>query len=370
MPNNYYTRVYNAQPETLARSADVRGEFDGIVSAFDRLPDPHPTLEGFNIPIVVGTPTDLLYATNKQYVDSFVSLGLLGASSLSSVTFGTGSKNFTVVEAAARAFVVGTELKVVSSAIPSKYMLGVVAAYAHPSVTINVTYSTDISGSASAWVMGPTSITPFARWPAGTTANPGLATDSDPTNGFWAALNQHGGSIGGTSRWNATASAFTFSVAPTWASDPSAADQLSRKSYTDAQAAAAQTAANSYSDTRLTTGVATMTNKTVTNPAHTTQALTDGATINWDLNAGHIATVTLGAAGRTMANPSNLKAGSAMLTVRQDATGSRTITSWGSTYRWPGGTPPALSTAPNAVDIITFVSDGTNLFGNILRGFA
>jgi hypothetical protein len=93
------------------------------------------------------------------------------------------------------------------------------------------------------------------------------------------------------------------------------------------------------------------------------QTLSDASgTISWDVSTGSIATVTLTAAGRTLANPTNLKVGSYVLHVLQDATGSRTITTWGSAYKFPGGVKPTLSTAANARDIISIVSDGTNLY--------
>lgn len=90
--------------------------------------------------------------------------------------------------------------------------------------------------------------------------------------------------------------------------------------------------------------------------------LTDGATINWDASANQVCSVTL-AGNRTMAAPTNLKDGATyILTVKQDATGSRTLT-WNSVFKWAGGTAPTLSTDANAVDIVSFVSDGTNLYG-------
>jgi hypothetical protein len=96
------------------------------------------------------------------------------------------------------------------------------------------------------------------------------------------------------------------------------------------------------------------------------QTLTDGATINWDVSLGRVATVTLGAAGRTMAAPTNLKVGTYILRVYQDATGSRTITTWNSVFKWTAAVPPVLSTGANKLDIITFFSDGTNLYGSYL----
>ena len=110
-----------------------------------------------------------------------------------------------------------------------------------------------------------------------------------------------------------------------------------------------------------TDGAQTLTNKEHTNPDITDQTLTDGATINWNCDNGSLATVTLGG-NRTMAAPTNLNPGTYVLKVIQDATGSRTIT-WNSVFKWAGGTAPTLSTGNGDIDIITFVCDGTNLYG-------
>ncbi len=89
--------------------------------------------------------------------------------------------------------------------------------------------------------------------------------------------------------------------------------------------------------------------------------LTDGANIAWDAQLNQVASVTL-AGNRTLDNPTNMKDGATyILIVKQDATGGRTL-SFGSAYKFPGGTAPTLTAAANAVDILTFVSDGTNMY--------
>lgn len=115
-----------------------------------------------------------------------------------------------------------------------------------------------------------------------------------------------------------------------------------------------------------------MSNKThvgskFTRPEITKQTLSDGATVNWDMADGNLAVLTLGG-NRTIANPTNLKDGSAVLILKQDGTGSRTVT-WGSNFKWQAGTAPVLSTAANAVDIISFVVDGSTLYGVHARSF-
>lgn len=103
-------------------------------------------------------------------------------------------------------------------------------------------------------------------------------------------------------------------------------------------------------------------------PADPTTTLTDGATVNWNMNNGTVATLTLGG-NRTMAAPTNLSVRTFILVLIQDGTGSRTVT-WNSVFKWPGGVAPVLSTAAGAKDVISMFCDGTNLYGSYLRGVA
>jgi hypothetical protein len=100
-----------------------------------------------------------------------------------------------------------------------------------------------------------------------------------------------------------------------------------------------------------------------------TATLTDASTVAWNLDSAQVATVTLGA-NRTLGNPTNKKnGGTYILIVKQDGTGGRTL-GYSSEYKWPAGDAPSLSVVPNSVDILTFVSDGTNMFGSIQKAFA
>jgi len=91
--------------------------------------------------------------------------------------------------------------------------------------------------------------------------------------------------------------------------------------------------------------------------------LTDAANISWDAESNQVCSVTL-AGNRTLDNPTNMVDGGIYhLTVIQDGTGSRTL-SYGTAYKWPGGTAPTLSTGASAVDIFKFVSDGTSMYGS------
>ena len=100
-----------------------------------------------------------------------------------------------------------------------------------------------------------------------------------------------------------------------------------------------------------------------------TATLTDAGTIAWDVSVAQVAKVTLGG-NRTLGAPTNLIDGATyILRVKQDGTGSRTL-AYNAVFKWPGGTAPVLSTAANALDILTFVSDGTYLYGVAQKAFS
>lgn len=88
--------------------------------------------------------------------------------------------------------------------------------------------------------------------------------------------------------------------------------------------------------------------------------LTDASTVTPDFSAGFDFIWTIGATGRTLANPTSPKAGQkGVLYIVQDGTGSRTITTWGSQYKFAGGTKPTLSTAAGSIDVISYCCKST-----------
>lgn len=94
------------------------------------------------------------------------------------------------------------------------------------------------------------------------------------------------------------------------------------------------------------------------------KTLTDGATIA--LSAGtqdQLYQLTL-TGNHTLANPTGLVAGQVFrVEVTQDATGARTLT-YGTLFKWVGAAAPTLTTTPAAIDLLTFVYDGTVLLGS------
>ena len=93
-------------------------------------------------------------------------------------------------------------------------------------------------------------------------------------------------------------------------------------------------------------------------------ALTDGATITPDFQAGRTFSVTLGG-NRTLANPTNQVAGqTGVVIVKQDSTGSRTL-SYGTNWKFSLAVP-TLTTDANGVDVIGYYVESP---GTILCSF-
>jgi len=85
-------------------------------------------------------------------------------------------------------------------------------------------------------------------------------------------------------------------------------------------------------------------------------ALTDAASIAWDMAAGINFTVTLGGI-RSLANPTNLVPGmSGFLNVVQDGTGGRSIAAYGNQYVWIGPKPNYPTAAGARTKLAYFVT--------------
>jgi hypothetical protein len=94
--------------------------------------------------------------------------------------------------------------------------------------------------------------------------------------------------------------------------------------------------------------------------------VTYGATITPDVTNGNVQQVTLTGNVTFSAFTSPVAGQSLTLIVKQDATGSRTLTS---TMKFAGASK-TLSTAANSVDIISVYYDGTNYWASLGKGFA
>lgn len=96
--------------------------------------------------------------------------------------------------------------------------------------------------------------------------------------------------------------------------------------------------------------------------------LIDADPVVWDLSEATFAVITLGG-DRTLTMVQN-RAGTFILKVIQDSSGGRAL-SYPASVKFPGAVSPDHSTgAADAVDIVTFVSDGVTIYGVAQQGFA
>jgi hypothetical protein len=152
------------------------------------------------------------------------------------------------------------------------------------------------------------------------------------------------------------------------------ADNISLSSVTASLVGTATNALTASSITELNqsvviTGSLLVSQKTKSNQYQTSfVTLSDAVTINWDVNSGSIAQVTLGG-NRTLGALTGAVAGAVYtLIVKQDLVGTRTL-AYNSMYKFAYGAKPVLSTVTSSVDILTFMYDGTAAYGVIQQDF-
>ena len=97
-----------------------------------------------------------------------------------------------------------------------------------------------------------------------------------------------------------------------------------------------------------------------------TNSTASGA-VTVNLGSGNVFSLTLtGTVTFTFTGATVGKACSFGLYLKQDGTGSRTVT-WPTSVKWPHGVVPVLSTTAGAIDLLTFesVDGGTTWFGSL-----
>jgi hypothetical protein len=122
--------------------------------------------------------------------------------------------------------------------------------------------------------------------------------------------------------------------------------------------------------TATSLGNLTTANVTVTNYIETLQAVgTVGASSTLSLATGTVLTATLTASTPcTFTMPTATAGKSFILILTQASSGMTTATF--TSVKWPAGTAPTITATASAVDILSFVSNGTNWYGNAAQAFA
>jgi len=112
--------------------------------------------------------------------------------------------------------------------------------------------------------------------------------------------------------------------------------------------------------TNKTLTTPTLTNPTVTNYVETPYSANSSTAITIALTNGTVQIITL-TGNATITMPTATSGKSFIMYLKQDATGSRTVT-W-STVKWAGGTAPTVTSTASKQDIFSFFADGTNWYG-------
>lgn len=107
----------------------------------------------------------------------------------------------------------------------------------------------------------------------------------------------------------------------------------------------------------------TLVNPTITNYVETPYVASTGSAITLALTNGTLQILTL-TASTTITMPAAVAGKSFVIILRQDATGSRTVT-W-TTVNWAGGTAPTITSTLSKQDIFSFFSDGTSWYGTTI----
>ena len=105
----------------------------------------------------------------------------------------------------------------------------------------------------------------------------------------------------------------------------------------------------------------TLTNPTVTNYVETPYSANSSTAITLSLANGTVQIITL-TGTCTITMPAAVSGKSFTLLLKQDATGSRTVT-W-ATVAWPSGTAPTITSTASKMDKYVFISDGTYWYGS------
>jgi hypothetical protein len=139
-------------------------------------------------------------------------------------------------------------------------------------------------------------------------------------------------------------------------------------------------ASNTLTDVAGVTATQTLTNKTLTTPTLTTPTVTDyvesvvaigntGTSQTIVLTSGTVQTATL-TGNCTFTMPTATAGKSFILLLKQDGTGSRTATfSHPAGVKWSSAGTPTITATASKMDILSFVADGTNWYGNITQGY-
>jgi hypothetical protein len=94
-----------------------------------------------------------------------------------------------------------------------------------------------------------------------------------------------------------------------------------------------------------------------------------GGTVPWNLAENQVATLTV-TTNSTMNTPINPQAGCTYVMIVTQGTGGNNTLSFSTAYKFTGGVAPVLSTGSAQVDVLSFVTNGTVLYGVSSQNFS
>jgi len=100
----------------------------------------------------------------------------------------------------------------------------------------------------------------------------------------------------------------------------------------------------------------------------TALTITSG-TVSWNLAENQVATLEV-TTNSTMDTPTNPQAGATYVLIVTQGTGGNNTLSYSTAYKFSGGDAPVLSTGSAEVDVLSFISDGTVLYGVASQNFS
>jgi hypothetical protein len=104
------------------------------------------------------------------------------------------------------------------------------------------------------------------------------------------------------------------------------------------------------------------------NFAATALTITSG-TVPWNLAENQVATLEV-TTNSTMNTPTNPQAGCTYVMIVTQGTGGSNTLSFSTAYKFAGGSAPVLSTGSAQVDVLSFVTNGTVLYGVSSQNFS
>jgi len=212
VPNNYVPTLTALQAGELARAADINTRYDYVESAFDKLPAPVTSGQGFSDPVPVGTPTSDEHATTKLYAETVI----IAAAEAAALAYITPS---TTAAAASAAAALTSETNAASSATAAATSATNAATSETNAATSETNAGTSETNAAASETAAGTSETNAAT---SATAAATSATAAATSATAAAASETAAGTSetnAGTSETNASTSASSASTSATLAQD-------------------------------------------------------------------------------------------------------------------------------------------------------